>query len=184
MFGHKIKLEREITSEAGHNTIQIKDVITNFGFEPCPYMILYHMNLGYPLLDEDAELVIDPLKTEPRNTEAESGISDFRSFIKPEKGFKEQVFCHTMKASDNSETSVMLLNKKLNMALQITFSTHQLPYLIQWKMMGSGEYVLGLEPSNVPGKNRVALRNENILPILTPGEIATNIIKVSLLESE
>jgi hypothetical protein len=31
-------------------------------------------------------------------------------------------------------------------------------------MVGKGEYVLGLEPCNVPGKNRKVLRKENILP--------------------
>jgi hypothetical protein len=45
-------------------------------------------------------------------------------------------------------------------------------------MMGKGEYVLGLEPSNVSGKNRKELRNENILPYLQPGECVTNNLKV------
>jgi hypothetical protein len=48
-------------------------------------------------------------------------------------------------------------------------------------MMGKGEYVLGLEPSNVPGENRKNLRNGNILPYLQPGESTTNNIEIVLL---
>ena len=48
--------------------------------------------------------------------------------------------------------------------------------------MGKGEYILGLEPSNVPVKNRKELRNENILPYLQPGESVINSIEVSLTE--
>jgi hypothetical protein len=49
-------------------------------------------------------------------------------------------------------------------------------------MMGQGEYVLGLEPSNVPGKNRKMLKDENILPYLLPDESVINKIEVSLNE--
>jgi hypothetical protein len=143
-------------------------------------MILYHMNMGYPLLCEDSELIIDPALTIPRNSAAEGGLNEYMKFIEPQPIYSEQVFCHSLKASGNGETSATLQNNKLGIALTIKFNTEQLPYLIQWKMMGSGEYVLGLEPSNVPGKNRKELRNENMLPYLEPGEFVTNSLEVEL----
>jgi len=178
IFGNKLRLEREITTVLGQNKISIRDKITNFGNKPSPYMILYHMNLGYPLLCEDSELIIDPALTNPRNSEAEKGLNDYMKFVKPQTTYSEQVFCHSLKASGTGETSATLQNNKLGIALTIKFNTKQLPYLMQWKMMGDGEYVLGLEPSNVPGKNRKDLRNENILPYLQPGECVTNNIEV------
>jgi len=39
---------------------------------------------------------------------------------------------------------VILKNKKLGISLSIGFDTATLPYLTQWKMMGEGDYVLGL----------------------------------------
>ena len=62
--------------------------------------------------------------------------------------------------------------------LSIHFNIKQLPYLIQWKMLGQGEYVLGLEPSNIPLKDRKQLKEENILPLLQPGESVTNQVEV------
>ena len=182
MFGHKLRLERQIHTIQGQNSLLITDTITNFGFSPSPYTILYHMNLGYPLLSEDAEVMIEPVKTEPRSEAAKSGLTDFRKLNPPTAGFAEQVFCHTMSSDTNGATSVSLKNKKLGTALTIKFNINQLPYLIQWKMLGQGEYVLGLEPSNVPLKNRKDLREENILPFLQPGESVTNEIEVILTE--
>ena len=180
LFGNKLRLEREISTILGQNIIRIRDKITNFGNKPSPYMILYHMNFGYPLLFEGAELILDPALTTPCSSVAEAGMHEFNKIIKPQSSYQEQVFCHTMKASDSGETSVTLKNHDLGITLTINFNIHQLPYLIQWKMMGKGEYVLGLEPSNVPGKNRKNLRNENTLPYLQPGESTTNNIEIAL----
>ncbi|MGD0342498.1 MAG: aldose 1-epimerase family protein [Bacteroidales bacterium] len=182
IFGNKLRLEREITTIQGQNRITIRDKITNFGYKPSPYMILYHMNLGYPLLNEDSELIINPAKTTPQNAAAKADLTKYKMFIKPLASYQEQVFCHTMKASENGETSATIKNHQLGIALTIKFNTHQLPYLIQWKMMGKGEYVLGLEPSNVPGKNRKDLKNENILPYLQPSESIINNLEVVLSE--
>jgi galactose mutarotase-like enzyme len=182
IFGHKLRLEREITSILGESKLSIRDIITNFGAQPSPYSILYHMNLGYPLLNEDAELTVNSTSTIPRDADAAPGLSEFNRFINPQTNYKEQVFIHTMRGNENGDTIVLLQNKKLGLALTIKFNTQVLPYLTQWKMMGQGEYVLGLEPCNVPCKNRKALREENALPMLKPGESTINTLEVFVKE--
>ena len=182
MFGHKLRLVRQIETIQGKNSLRITDTVTNFGSSPSPYTVLYHMNLGYPLLSEDAELQIEPQHSDPKTDHAKSGLSEFRKFSPPTAGFQEQVYTHTMQASSDGATSVTLQNKKLGIALSIKFNIRQLPYLVQWKMMGQGEYVLGLEPSNVPLKNRKELRDENLLPVLQPGESTSNSIEVVLTD--
>jgi hypothetical protein len=178
LFGKKLRMEREISSVSGQNVIRLTDKITNFGNKPSPFTILYHMNFGYPFLSEDAELLIDPLETRPRDADAIPGIKEFRNFIKPQPYYNEQVFFHTMKGNQEGETTVTLRNKKLATAVSINFNINQLPYITQWKMLGYGEYVLGIEPCNVLCKSRKVLREENALPILQPGESIINIIQI------
>jgi hypothetical protein len=180
IFGTKLRVDREISTIQGQNNIRIKDTVTNFGYKPSPYTILYHMNFGYPLLSESSELIIDPEKTVPATPFAAEGIGEFRRFIKPVANCQEQVYFHTMKEDSNGFSMVSLQNKKLGVSMTMKFGTAQLPYLTEWKMMGMGEYVLGLEPCNVPAKNRVALKEENILPWLEAGESVTNIFEVVL----
>jgi len=182
LFGHKLRLEREISTILGQNSLQITDKVTNFGYKKSPYTILYHMNMGYPFLSEDAELIIDPEKTWARDEIAEKGIRQFRQFSKPQAGYQEQVFFHIMKADEKGETRVSLRNKKLGIALTVSFNVAGLKYLTQWKMMGQGDYVLGIEPCNVPCTNRKAMREEKLLPFLQPGESSTNTLKVIVEE--
>ncbi len=182
IFGDKLRLEREISTVRGTNSIRIKDRVTNFGYRRSPYTILYHMNLGFPLLSEDAELIIDPAGSVPATPFAEEGIKEFRRFIKPQANIQEQVYFHKMKPGSKGETMVSLQNRKAGISLTIRFNTSQLPYLTEWKMMGMGEYVLGLEPCNVPARNRVALKEENILPFLEAGESVINDIEVILTD--
>ncbi len=180
LFGNKIRMEREISSIQGQNVIRLTDKISNFGNKPSPYTILYHMNFGYPLLSEDAELVIDPAETLSRDADATAGLKEFRNFIKPVPKNNEQVFFHTLKGNRDGETSIILKNKKLGIEVSIQLNISQLPYLTQWKMMGYGEYVLGIEPCNVFCKPRKVLREENTLPWLEPGECKTNVLEVTV----
>ncbi|MBK8882943.1 MAG: aldose 1-epimerase family protein [Bacteroidales bacterium] len=182
IFGHRIRLEREISSIVGQNTIRIRDIVTNFGYKASPYTILYHMNLGYPLLSEFSELIVDPVITVPATPFAAEGINDFRRFIKPQANCQEQVYFHSVKSDNKGKAHAALLNRKLGISLKIKFDAEQLPYLTEWKMMGMGEYVLGLEPCNVPAKNRVTLKEEKILPYIKAGETITNNIEVELTD--
>ncbi len=170
LFGNKLRIERVIHSVLGGGVIHLQDTITNFGNKPSPFTILYHMNFGYPFLSEDAELIIDPSETVPRDADAVPGLSTFRRFIEPQPDYKEQVFYHKMKGNSAGDTEVTIRNQTVSTAITIKFNTKQLPYITQWKMMGDGEYVLGIEPCNIPCKSRNILRKEKILPFLQPGE--------------
>jgi hypothetical protein len=180
IFGNKLRLEREISTIQGQNILRISDTVTNFGYKSSPYTILYHMNMGFPLLSEDAELIIDPVSSVPATPVAAAGINEFRRFIKPLADFQEQVFYHTMKADGKGEATVTLRNRKVGISLTIKYNADQLPCFTEWKMMGKGDYVLGLEPGNVHAKDRVKLKEENTLPYLGAGETVTNNIEVVL----
>src|SRR5262249_46807198 len=56
VFGENIVLRRRIATRLGSNQIQISDSVTNEGFSPQPHMILYHFNLGFPLLSPATQL--------------------------------------------------------------------------------------------------------------------------------
>ncbi len=168
LFGECLTLEREITSACGSNKIRITDKVTNTGPRPAPFNILYHINLGWPLLSPSAELVIDPASTEPIDAHSAKDIDTLRQFIEPAAGFSEQLYFHTM--PENKICEATLKNPELGMSLTVRIDTAKLPYISQWKMMGRGEYVLGIEPGNVPSRPRTWLREKGLLPYLAPGE--------------
>ena len=171
VFGENLVLRRRIATNLGAKSIQISDVVTNEGFEPQPHMILYHFNVGYPLLDQDSQLRIDVEETIARDAEAEKGLDAWMSFQPPTAGYQEQVFRHIPRADENGWVQAELWNPKLEMGLRLSYASVHLPYMIQWKMMGQGMYVLGIEPANCGVfYGRPDARAQGVLPILQPGE--------------
>ncbi|MGI9458039.1 MAG: DUF4432 family protein, partial [Aeoliella sp.] len=57
MFGPCIEVRREIGCRLGEPKIVIRDEVVNRGDECTPHALLYHVNFGYPLLDEGTRLV-------------------------------------------------------------------------------------------------------------------------------
>ena len=54
LFGKNLVFKRRITTPYGSETLYINDTIVNEGYQEGDYCVLYHINLGYPLLDAGA----------------------------------------------------------------------------------------------------------------------------------
>ena len=90
VFGADLVLRRTISARMGEPCVRIEDTVCNEGHRPEPLMLLYHINLGWPLLDETARLVgpEDPGEPpEPRDAEAQKGLKDWDTFAPPTPGF-------------------------------------------------------------------------------------------------
>lgn len=170
VFGENLRLKRRITVGLGSNTIAIHDAVENLGTTASPLMLIYHINLGFPLLDESAVLVDKPHPIEPRDAAAEPGLKDWMHFQPPTPGFQEQVYCHDLPADDNGWAGLELVNQVRHLQLGVRFQKATLPNLIQWKMMGQGTYVLGLEPANCHATGRSQERARGTLQFLQAGE--------------
>lgn len=148
IFGENLWLTREIKTKYGENKIWINDKIENRSGTICPFMVLYHFNLGYPLLDETIQLQTSAKYLRPRDEEAKSGEKNRVSFQKPEAGFKEQVYYYQNKAVNDGLSYAGIYNNGLDMGVKIWADPKQLPNLVQWKNTGFGDYVLGIEHGN------------------------------------
>jgi hypothetical protein len=171
LFGENLVLRRAIFTSLGWNVIHIHDFVINEGFERWPHMILYHFNLGFPLISPASQLEVPAERTYPRDGDAERGFAEWRSLQPPTAGYTEQVFGHVPIANARGKTRVQVSNPDLGIGVAITFSPAELPHLFQWKMMGEGAYVLGIEPANSSGmEGRAIARERDDLPYLNPGE--------------
>lgn len=105
-------------------------------------------------------------------------------FLDPLFGFEEQNYLHTMLRQIKGLGDVALVNRDLNsnLGVYVSFDVELLPYLSEWKMMGQGEYVVGIEPGNVPCLNRSELRECGELPMLAAGEIKEIHLEIGVLE--
>lgn len=148
LFGENLVLRRKITTQYGQNRICIEDEITNEGFRTEPMMLLYHMNVGYPFLCEDAEIMIPTRKVTPRDETAALNAANWNKMEAPKDQEPEYVFLHEMAADQEGNTFAAIINEQLGIGLKIEYNTKELPYFMQWKSIASGDYVVGLEPAN------------------------------------
>lgn len=178
VFGEKLVLNRKITCPIGANKMILTDTVENEGEDRSPLMLLYHMNMGYPLLDENAELTVPSDAVAPRDARAAEGIDSWQQILPPQKGFVEQCYYHTFAGESGS---AQLINRKAGVGVKITFPTDPFCCFTQWKQMGQRAYVLGLEPGNCTPDGRDVLRREGRLQFLEPGERKTFRLTVDFL---
>jgi hypothetical protein len=133
--------------------------------------VLYHCNLGFPVVSPDSELVLRNVSVRPRDEAARAGLADHRRFPPPTPGFAEQVFFHEPSLDGEGFASAAVVNRALAFGAYVRWRAAELPVLAHWKMTGEGEYVCGLEPStHVMTSTRREQRENGSMRHLAPGE--------------
>lgn len=185
-FFEHLWMKREITSVMGRNVIEIEDVVENRGFQSAPHMIIYHCNLGWPLISEKCGFTFPSGEVTARD----EGVSldGYEKWPGPTPGCGEKVYYHDELSGedgfakvvvDNPEFPIFGLGKR-PVSLALSWSAETLPRFIQWKMPGEGVHVLGIEPANCHAEGRVAEREKYALKMLEPGESVSYKLKIEV----
>jgi Domain of unknown function (DUF4432) len=184
LFKENLLLRRTIESHLGESLITLNDCVRNEGNASSPLMMLYHINLGWPLLDEGSRLHLDARESKPRDAEAAKGVGEAMVFSSPVADYREQVFYHDLRNDSDDMVSVLLANRKLNLGVAVRFRKKELPRCIEWKMMGEGTYVVGIEPANCGVGGRAKERAAGTLQFIEPGEERHFLVQLGVLEGE
>jgi hypothetical protein len=169
IFGKNLTLKRRIETVYGENKITIIDSIENNAFKAEPMMLLYHFNFGYPLLDENAVVLLPTLKTTPRDKEAQKDLDKWNKMESPVDNEPERVYLHELAADQNGDSFACIFNMQKNIGIKIKFNKLYLPKFVQWKSIASGDYVMGLEPTNsdVYGRKHEGSQIHKLMPFET-----------------
>ncbi|MGE4541357.1 MAG: aldose 1-epimerase family protein [Bacteroidales bacterium] len=177
LFGRKLRLTREIRVSIHENSFVIFDTIENTGDRVEPFEILYHMNMGYPLLDEDSIVTIPSANVKARDDHAANDIENWMNMEKPTAGYQERCYYHQF---SNKKGIASIYQPKLSAGIEISFNALELDGFVEWKMMGIRDYVLGLECGNCYPDGRDVMRETGMLKYLRPGEKKNYNVKVKL----
>lgn len=177
IFGRKLRLSREIKVSTEENVFIISDTIENTGGKTEPFEILYHMNMGYPLLDEDSVITIPAASVKGRDDHASEDIANWMNMEKPQADYQERCYYHVF---NDEKGYAEIYQPKIDSRLSISFNAKELDGFVEWKMMGVRDYVLGLECGNCYPDGRAVMRESGMLKFLNPGEKKTYEVKISL----
>lgn len=183
VFGPNMVLTRRISAMLGHPVIHMQDLVENEGFEPQEHMLVYHCNLGFPLMGEGTELVAPSATVEGQEEFAQETVDSHASFDAPQQ-VDERVYYHTLSALEDGSTQVGVVNRDLGLGVYFTLNVNELPYLAQWKMPGRGTYVMGVEPANCHVEGRPAERERGTLQVMEPGETRQYTMTIGIVEGQ
>ncbi len=186
LFGPHLEMRRTIRARNDCASLSVRDNILNAGPRPSPFMLLYHINTGFPLLDDKSELVLPSLRAIPRDEEAQKGKEQWAQLHGPMSGYKEKVYFQSMRPGADGRVICALINRRLGagVGLRIRYSHAELPFFTQWKMLGEREYVLGLEPGNCKPVGRATAREAGELVELAPGQEVEAGFEIDVVEGE
>jgi hypothetical protein len=182
IFGENLHLRRRVETRLGSSAVTLRDRVVNEGTGRTPLMMLYHINIGWPLVDEGSRLFLNARGTTPRDAEAAAATGRAREFAGPAPGFREQVYYHDLTPDEDGYATVLLRDAASRLALVARFRQRELPKFIEWKMTGEGTYVVGLEPANCRVGGRAAERAAGTLQFIEPREEREFVVEIGILE--
>lgn len=184
LFGENVVLRRKIETSFGNREIVITDEIENESFEDVCKMRLYHFNVGYPLLNENGEVVLPTKQVTDRDEYNYEDASHWNQMAKPVVGATESVYVHELAEDKEGWTFAAYINSESELGLKIQFRKEDFPYFVEWKSLGAGDYALGLEPSNSHICGRQYHEEKGTLPVLKPFEKERIILKIQILDGK
>lgn len=142
LFGKNLAFTRTVKTAIGSDSVTIEDTLENRSYRDEEYCLLYHVNLGYPMLDEGVSIQAEEEQVTPRTLWAKERIGDRSIFTADVPNEEER--CYFIK---HKTPTVTVRNEKLGKTFALSYSQDTLPCFVQWCSAASGDYALGLEPS-------------------------------------
>lgn len=141
LFGKNLVMRRVVTSALGSDSVTISDTLENRGTRAENYCLLYHVNIGYPFLDDGVKILSDAEDVIPRTHWAELDLKHRTTFRAQAENEEER--CFFVK---NKTPHIEAVNERLGRKVVLDYSGDTLPCLVQWNSNAAGDYALGLEP--------------------------------------
>lgn len=172
LFHKRLRLRSRIRFHAGSQDVELLDDVTNDSAKPTSMQLLYHINIGSPILSEGStvEVAIDSLA--PKDALSASEIETWNQMGPPQDGYAERVYFAKLRADENQVTTTMLRGADKQTGMAVSYHIGGLPRFILWKNTAaqSDGYVVGLEPSTNYPNVRKFEEKQGRLVALEPGE--------------
>lgn len=137
LLGEQIVNRRTYRFAVGRAELRLEDRITNVGHKPVPHRMLYHVNLGYPLIDDNT--VIEGLPEDPAmKTPMEPVGSDQDERVR----FIDRSAC--------AQTIHIRRPEPDGLKLSMEPIGERFQKIIQWWNRYPGMNVVGIEPASAP----------------------------------
>ncbi len=180
VYGRNLVLHRTLETSLGGRSLTITDTVENAGFRTSPLMLLYHVNPGWPVLSEQSRISAPVLSSRGFDERSDAEAGTWNTFLPPQKDYEQRGWFHDMSADATGIVPVCIVNETLELGVYLSYPKKEFPYFVEWKQLGQGEYVVGIEPGNITG-NRAHMRGEGTLEFIEPGAVRQFTLEIGVL---
>jgi hypothetical protein len=166
VFGEHLMLRRRVEAKVGESRFTIHDEVVNVGHTDVPHLLLYHCNVGFPVVDAGSQFLIPSAET---TTSYGVPVEGYRTLSDPIPDFTEACFEHELVAESAGTVPAGVINRKIGMGVYQVFRKEQLPHHTIWRMMGEDTYCLAMEPATNRDAGRFDARDRGELITLERG---------------
>ncbi len=170
LFRENLRLVRKIETTLGLSAFKLTDTVVNLALQDEDICILYHINFGYPLVDEGASIVL-PSAQILRDTAKEHTGSWTREIARLDAPRANAGRAYFM-GVDGEDIKAGIHNEKLESmkGIYLKYKKSQLPCFTIWRNLTPGDYVVGLEPGTANPEGRDRLLEKGQMVRLAPME--------------
>jgi hypothetical protein len=172
-FRGALRLTRRISVPLGGSSVSIADRVDNIGPFASTHMLLYHVNLGHPLVDAGSHIEVPDAAVTWQSREHDP----FAPFGAPAAEHNADLSVLAMPAGRRATCRV---SSPRGIVLELSFPPSALPFLQLLRMGGRGLYGLGLEPCTSGVRTRREARDAGQMIVLQPGEARDYVLDISL----
>ncbi len=146
---YNLKLNVHYMFIFGEPAIGVNDTVTNIGGTPTSMQLLYHINVGTPVLGRGAKMHIGAKRVVARDARAVEDLQTWDEYLGPTSGYAEQVYFSESVPCSDGWAKAMLSSADQSRGFAVHYMPSTLPYFSQWKntVAEADGYVTGLEPA-------------------------------------
>ncbi len=180
LFIGRLRLRSRTRFQAGKPDVELLDDVTNDLSKPAKMQLLYHINMGAPVLGNGSVLDAPVESLAPKDDLSASEIDSWNKYGPPQSGYAERVYFARLHADDSKRTAAMLKSPDGDRGLGVRFHVGGLPRFIVWKNTAAETdgYVTGIEPATNFPNTRSFEENQGRVVEIRPGDTAA--FRVSL----
>lgn len=146
VFGEHLILSRRISIRYGSNRVEVSDRVTNGGYATSPLGVMYHVNLGWPVIAPGARVQVAGTRV--------TGDAIGDEITPPVQGSRQKVCTYTVEPDGYGRGSASIINPHIDRShsggVRLSWDSAMLPSMVRWQVANTaGHYVLGLEPSTM-----------------------------------
>ncbi|MEL6107568.1 MAG: aldose 1-epimerase family protein [Planctomycetota bacterium] len=168
LFFSNLQMRSRIRLHAGSARVEIRDDVVNMRSQPATMQLLYHINVGAPVLQAGSKLHAPIEELAPKDSLSAGEIETWNEYPAPQSGYAERVYFARLKSDESNLATSVLHNADASLGLAVTHQTKGLPRFVVWKNTAheADGYVTGLEPAtNFPNTRSYEASQDRVVQL-------------------